>query len=790
MIQKIVRKGTLVLLACVALLAISRVTFAAPQAHILRIDPRAGLSTGAPELTTVIEVVQFNTMSDVLSACTNVPGGDAMLDCVSREMEKPGKLYSPFPFPSENAKLLVKVSGEDIPAKFVSKTLWGQAKEPNVGTAWLLALDASSGMGARYQDARQVAHEFIDKAMGPNDLMNLIIFDDRPNVFVADSKWKTYKERSQLVKILQDHPTNSPSHGRDRGLFKEIRQMTTDAFGSLANNVGPQDIPLHQAMVVLSNGAGRGDPESASPSADIFHQYLNRGRFPEDNTSLPKTPLPVISVWFPTAGGLVNDIYRNNDAQFMQALANPEIGGFYDIVRPGQGEVKGRAIIAIVKKRFNEMWIVKWRVSCLNPTVEQTFNLVFVNTKPPITPDGTFKEVPIGIDPTQWPLDVNMARTKAEADATPIYPGGKMRVYGDFCWGGDKGRAEAYFVPAGTKPSPQANTNDIELAKKAMQQLIQQGMRGASTDANDAFAVFDVPDDEKVLEGSGDNTVSRVVIYDNKAKRGSGHDEKTVLTLKAQKKPYNLVFILGVVGLVVVIVLLVLVLMRGGGGGGGKRGRQQQQLAPVAAGGGAPPYGGGGAYGPPPAAQSPGQSPQGMQYGAPAAGAVPAVVQVQCPSCNMPTMVTPGQASVCFSCGQPLPASITGGGGAVNAPTFPLTGAMSAEPLRPPANPYVSAPPGGATIIGAPGQFAIRAGAEVRVGRDPQHCPVHLNEPRVSGVHCTLKFEGGALWAKDETSNNGTYVDNSRIAPGQWVPVPAGAHLRFGPIEFSVRVDS
>ena len=312
---------------------------------------------------------------------------------------------------------------------------------------------------------------------------------------------------------------------------------------------------------------------------------MNKGRFPEDNTSLPKTPLPVVSVWFPTASGLVNDIYRNNDAQFMQALANPEIGGFYDIVRPGQGEAKSKAIIGIVKKRFNEMWIVKWRVSCLNPTVEQTFNLLFVNTKPVITPDGTFKDVPIGIDPTQWPLDINMARTKAETDGSPIYPGGKLRVYGDFCWGGDKGRAESYFVPAGTKPSPQANSQDPSVAKAAMQQLIQQGMRGAAEDANDTFAIFDVPDDEKVLEGSGDNTVARVVIYDNKAHRASGHDEKTVLTLKATKKPFNLVFILGVVGLLVVIVLLVLVLMRGGGGGGGggKKGRAQPQ-APVVAG--------------------------------------------------------------------------------------------------------------------------------------------------------------------------------------------------------------
>ena len=115
---------------------------------------------------------------------------------------------------------------------------------------------------------------------------------------------------------------------------------------------------------------------------------------------------------------------------------------------------------------------------------------------------------------------------------------------------------------------------------------------------------------------------------------------------------------------------------------------------------------------------------------------------------------------------------------------------MQAPVLRPPANPYQASSGASATIVGAPGQFSILPGTEVKVGRDPAQCPVYLNEPRVSGVHCTLKFEGAQLWARDETSNNGTYVDNNRLAPGQWFPVPAGSHLRFGPIEFSVRVDT
>jgi hypothetical protein len=481
--------------------------------------------------------------------------------------------------------------------------------------------------------------------------------------------------------------------------------MTKDGFNSLGNTQGPQAIPLHQAMVVLSNGAGRNDVSSAAPAAAAFHDYVTKGRFPDDNTSLPKTPLPVITVWFPVGSGLLNDVMRNNDEQFMQTLANPEIGGFFDIVRDGQGEAKGKKIIQLVKARFNAMYIVHWRLGCLNSTVQQSFDLEFQNTQPVIAGDSSFKEVPIGVDPSQWPLDIDMKRTQDEANANPIYPGGTFKVYGDFCWGGEKARAEAYFVPAGTRPDTNANSTDIELAKKAMQNLIQQNMRGAAKDAADQFAVFEVPDDDKILEGSGESAVAHVVIYDNKAHRASGHDAQSILTLHAKARPFNLLLIVGAVGFVVVVGLLVIVVMRGGGGGS-KQKRGQPPPAPIVAGGGGAPGGGGygppgGGYGQPPQGGGYGQPPQGGGYGGPPQGgygatpatgpgvggppqaqaqapagygappaAPPAVVQVRCPACQMMTMATPGQPSVCFACGQPLPASVTGAGSGA-PPLFP-----------------------------------------------------------------------------------------------------------------------
>ncbi|MGH7435730.1 MAG: FHA domain-containing protein, partial [Polyangiaceae bacterium] len=780
-------KGRLSLAISAALLIAifaPRPAAAAPVSHILRIDPRAGMNAGKPTLTTVIEVVQFKRLSDVLAPCAGVTGSQTTA-CWSAQLEKPGALWDPFPFPEQNAHLLVSIAGEDTPTTFVDKTQWGKAQNvANVGTAWLVAVDSSSGMGSRFADARAIAHELIEE-MQPNDLMDLMFFDDVQTV--QDTKWKTFKQRADLANALNAFKSTTPSHGKDRALFSQIKNMTRDGFGSLGNSDQPDAVPFHQAMVVLSDGAGRGDPESASPSADVFAQYLDSGRFPPENTALPKTPLPVISIWLPTSGSLTENIYRNNDAQFMQSLANPEIGGFFDIVGQGEGTPKAKTIIGLVRARFNAMWLVHWTMSCINASVDQTFNLVFDNVKPAIAPDGTFKDVPIGIDPSQWPLALDMAKTTQAAQSNPLYPGGQFTVYGNFCWAGDKTRAESYFVPAGTAP-PKGNAHDIAAAQQAMQQLQAQHMLGTAVAAGDGYVTFNVPDNDQIMNGTGDNAVAHLVVYDNKAHRASALDATSVLTLKVVKKPISVTLIAGVAGLLVVIILLVLVLLRGGGGG--KRQGGAPPAAPSGPGYGPPP---GGGYGAPPQGYGgPPQSYGGQSYGEPPAGgygaspllspatspaapitaaimgrvpaggteAIPAnaappvtavsaagvgggVVQIQCPACGMNTMATPGQTSFCFSCGQVLPGSASG--------------------------------PPSARLRGTAGEFTVPSGPEVRVGRDPSACSILLGEPRVSGVHATLKLEAGRLLVRDETSNNGTWISNERIVPGTWTPLPSGA---------------
>ena len=125
------------------------------------------------------------------------------------------------------------------------------------------------------------------------------------------------------------------------------------------------------------------------------------------------------------------------------------------------------------------------------------------------------------------------------------------------------------------------------------------------------------------------------------------------------------------------------------------------------------------------------------------------------------------------------------------APQPPYERAAGAlRPLCPQRRPGAVAAASAATLRGTQGQFMIRPGAEVRVGRDPGQCTIFLSEPRVSGVHATLRFEGGQLLVRDETSNNGTWISGSRIAPGAWTPVPMGTPLRFGPVEFNVQLEA
>ncbi|HEX2673504.1 MAG TPA: hypothetical protein VHM25_21630, partial [Polyangiaceae bacterium] len=568
---------------------------ASPEAKILRVDPRAAQDNGNPVLTTVVEVSQSKRVSDAIAECGALTG-NGQLDCMSQNLEKPFALYTPFPFPAANAIFTVAVDGTDVPAKFVSDAGWGESlQQPGVGTAWLILVDADRRMGKSFTDARQLAQQFV-LSMGANDIVNVMFFNDRQ--VVKDSKWVTAAQKARAQSVINGTTETFPSSGRNRSLLTIIKTAATDGFGALGNVGDDVAIPLHQAMIVLSDGFGGADPSTTGPGALQLQQYLSGGRFPEDNTALPKAPVPVISIWYPPG---VVDEFRQNSLEFMQNMANTDIGGFFSVMREGGGS-RSNSIVSTVRQRFSKMHIVKWKASCVSPTVTQSFKLVFNNVKPPILGDNTFKDVPVGIDPTTWPLDVNIQYTQDMAKSQGgVYPGGQFKVYGDFCWGGEKGRAEVYFLPSG-QPLPTALAGtDIDTAKRTQQQLIAMGMKGTSIEASETFAQFEAPDKDKILAGSGEQAVVRLVVYDNKAHRTSGVTAATIIQLKGTTQPLPLLLILSAALALVVIALLIIVIVRSGGK---KRGGGGGPPAPVVGGGGggygAPPGGYGGGYGAPP----------------------------------------------------------------------------------------------------------------------------------------------------------------------------------------------
>src|SRR4029078_4544717 len=108
------------------------------------------------------------------------------------------------------------------------------------------------------------------------------------------------------------------------------------------------------------------------------------------------------------------------------------------------------------------------------------------------------------IDPTAWPIDIDREATDRAAKKTPVYPGGTVKVFGNFCWGGNAQRAEIYMVPK-NQPAPTSLQNgNIEDAKKAQRTLIEQGMRGKAVTAGDSVVEFELPNSEKFLVGKGE----------------------------------------------------------------------------------------------------------------------------------------------------------------------------------------------------------------------------------------------------------------------------------------------
>jgi len=539
--------------AVLAFCAWASVAAAAPVAHVLRIDPRASVKDGSPVVTAVIDLTESTRISEVTGPCQGF-ADDEYLDCVAERLEQPRALAKPIPLPTDRVHLAVRIGDEDVPATYLSHSTFAQSQhEPGVGTAWLIVLDADARMGKAFDDAKRVAARFIE-TLGPEDQVNLVLLG--PDRIVSDSRWLDSGRKSVAASLLSDQKSTVRGKGRTRPLLSLLKGTAKDAFENLAPGKSGE-MPLHQTMVVISTGYGGGDPATTGPGAAQLSEFLTRGRLSEENTQLPKLPLPVVSIYVPP-DALAEQKQLSLD--FMQNLANPGIGGFFTAVRAGQGDHASR-IVDSVRARFADLVLARFRLSCIAPAVTQSFSLLFSEGAPSIVGDSSFRDVPIGIDPAKWPLDVDVELSKRYArEKGGIHPGGTVRLFGNFCWVGDKSRPEVYFLPPGEK-LPQELGDQPEAARDVQKRLASLDMRGQVRIADRTFVEFSVPESDQLLHGEGKNSVVRLVIADGLLRRTSGLTEATVLQLMGQKAPVPLYYYVlsGIGGAVLIGLVLLLI---------------------------------------------------------------------------------------------------------------------------------------------------------------------------------------------------------------------------------------
>lgn len=86
-------------------------------------------------------------------------------------------------------------------------------------------------------------------------------------------------------------------------------------------------------------------------------------------------------------------------------------------------------------------------------------------------------------------------------------------------------------------------------------------------------------------------------------------------------------------------------------------------------------------------------------------------------------------------------------------------------------------------------RIGLPVGVEVRVGRDPTRVGLLIEDPRVSGLHASLRFDGSDVFVRDESSSLGTDVDSVRLAAGTWHAIPAHGVVHLGPVALRVMVE-
>jgi hypothetical protein len=74
---------------------------------------------------------------------------------------------------------------------------------------------------------------------------------------------------------------------------------------------------------------------------------------------------------------------------------------------------------------------------------------------------------------------------------------------------------------------------------------------------------------------------------------------------------------------------------------------------------------------------------------------------------------------------------------------------------------------------------AVPLAARVVIGRAPT-ATLRIGDSKVSGEHASLRWTGTSWEVRDLGSRNGTFVDGTRVAPGEGRALVAGSKLSFG----------
>ena len=88
-------------------------------------------------------------------------------------------------------------------------------------------------------------------------------------------------------------------------------------------------------------------------------------------------------------------------------------------------------------------------------------------------------------------------------------------------------------------------------------------------------------------------------------------------------------------------------------------------------------------------------------------------------------------------------------------------------------------------------RFMLRTDGRLKLGRNPAQCNVVYPEATagVSGLHCSVWYEGGKIFLRDENSSHGTFMlAGKRLTPGETVELRAGDGFYLGSPEQSFTV--